>query len=182
MVLYICECFGCNPNVNYSHSISFTRSFTVCVCMYLCWLEMLYMLACLPVCSVFGTMNWMQNFFFSAVVVFHVPMITLTESAERAWKVHVCVFSHARASSIYFPFWLGPSLCTSDLHTHTHTLLEITRWWTQRAKEHEQNKRSIAFISIRGINENWANWCTKCYPCVHGVFRHHTQHTVSRRG
>lgn len=169
MALYICECFGCNPNVNYSHSISFTRSFTVCVCMYLCWLEMLYMLACLPVCSVFGTMNWMQNFFFSCRCCFSCAHDNAYGERRAGMKgACVCVFT---CTSIYFPFRMGPSLCTSDLHTHTHILFEITRWWTQRAKEHEQNKRSIAFISIRGINENWANWCTKCYPCVHGVFR-----------
>lgn len=78
-------------------------------------------LACLPVCSVFGTMNWMQNFFFSAVVVFHVPMITLTESAERAWKVHacVCVFTCTRIEHIFS--FLVESIAVHKRSTHAYT-------------------------------------------------------------
>lgn len=96
-----------------SHALSLSACVCICVGLRCCTC----LLACL--CALYLA-RWIECriSFFSAVVVFHVPMITLTESAERARKVHVCVFSHARAYIFLFG-WVHR--CAQAIYTRIHT-------------------------------------------------------------
>lgn len=108
-----------------THTPSLSHSLSLLAC-YVCWFVML----CLLACSVFGTTKLNAEFLFFCRCCF--SCVDDKRGERRAGKkgayTYVCAcVSVFTCTSIHFPFRLGPSMSTSDLHAYTHSLCSRSR-------------------------------------------------------